>query len=182
MLPRARTLRRTAPVLAAVAAVALAASPAQGASTKKLLWATVNICDTVKHPNQMGVRGSMPGTGNAGKMFIRFTAEYFDAGHNKWTTVKGTGVSPWVLAGSSKLKHRQAGYTFNFDAPDPPGSTFILRSTADFKWTERRRVSKHSKKFHTVVVKRRRAITSSGHPETLGADPADFSSGVCQIA
>jgi hypothetical protein len=182
MLPRARTLRRTTPALAAVAAVALAAAPVQAASTKKLLWATVNICDTVAHPNQMGVRGSMPGTGRSGKMFIRFTAEFFDVGHNSWTNVKGTDTSPWVFAGSSKLRHRQAGYTFKFDAPNPPGSTFLLRSTADFKWTERHRVSKHSKKFHTVVIKRRRAITTTGHPDTLGADPKDYSNGACEIS
>ena len=182
MLPRARMLRRTAPVLAAVAAVAVAASPAQAAGTKKYLWATVNICDTAKHPNQMGVRGSLPGTGNSGKMFIRFTAQYFDAGHNTWANVKGTDTSPWVLAGSSERRYRQAGYTFNFDAPSPPGSTFLLRATADFKWTERHRVSKHSKKFHTVVIKRRRAITSPGHLNTLGADPKDYSSDKCQIS
>src|SRR3954453_2189217 len=114
MLPRALTLRRTAPVLAAAAALALAAAPVQAASTKKLLWATVNICDTAEHSNQMGVRGSMPGTGNPGKMFMRFTAQYFDAGHNPWANVKGTDTSPWVLAGSSERRYRQAGYTFNF--------------------------------------------------------------------
>src|SRR5581483_10375008 len=111
----------------------LAAAPAQAASTKKLLWATVNICDTTAHPNEMGIRGSMPGTGHTGKMFIRFTAEYFDSGHNRWDEVSGKDVSPWVLAGSSRLKFRQAGYNFRFDPPKVAGATFLLRSTADFK-------------------------------------------------
>ena len=181
MLPRAPKPRLSVPVLLLAAALLLPAAPSHAASTKKYLWATVNICDTTAHPNEMGVRGSMPGTGHTGKMFVRFTAEYFDSGHNKWTEVSGQDVSPWVFAGSSKKKFREAGYTFKFDAPSPPGSTFLLRSTADFKWTQRKRVSPHSKKFHTVVVKRRRAVTSSGHPNTLGADPEDYSNGACQV-
>jgi hypothetical protein len=39
------------------------------------LWATVNVCDTERSPDAMGVRASMPGNGKPQVMFMRFTAQ-----------------------------------------------------------------------------------------------------------
>src|SRR5262245_47393421 len=61
------------PLGATIGAVALLMSPAvdvAGARTadsilhSKRLWATVNVCDTVGHPDSLGIRGSMPGSGD----------------------------------------------------------------------------------------------------------------------
>ena len=50
------------------------------------LWATVNICDTLRHPDQMGVRASMPGDGTHERMFMRFRAQFLNATTHKWPT------------------------------------------------------------------------------------------------
>ena len=64
-----RTAHRAAAVtltglLVAAAAVA-AATTGMPKQTSPLLWATINVCDTAAHPNTIGIRGSMPGTGDA---------------------------------------------------------------------------------------------------------------------
>jgi hypothetical protein len=156
-------------IVSAVACCAAAALPAGAATTPKYLWATVNVCDTAVHDNMMGVRASMPGDGEHTKMYMRFTAQYYDRTHQLWSEVKGSGVSDWIYVGSGQYAHRQAGYTFAFDPPN--GKTFELRGAVDFKWTQGRRI------VRTVHV-----ITKGGHPNTKGADPKNYSSALCQIS
>ena len=45
----------------------------------------------------------------------------------------GTGVSPWVYAGSAQYGRRQAGWTFAFSEP-PEGVTFTMRAQVEFEW------------------------------------------------
>jgi hypothetical protein len=103
------------------------------ASATPELWATVNICDTANAPDSMGVRASMPGNGTSQRMYMRFTAEYWSRSREAWAPVAGSGVSPWVFAGSAEYARRQAGWTFQF-APPPPGVTFTMRANVEFEW------------------------------------------------
>jgi hypothetical protein len=157
--------------VAAIVAVFVVTGSAQAAPPK--LWATVNICDTLRHPDQMGVRASMPGNGTRERMWMRFHAQFFDSTKNAWSDVKSGGVSPWILGGSALFMTRQAGYTFVFKAP-PAGSTFTLRGRVDFQW----RAKRHRR---TVVVRRAHANTKGGIKSTDGADPPGYSSGLCTI-
>lgn len=97
------------------------------------LWATVNICDTADAADSMGVRASMPGNGSDQRMYMRVTAEYWSRARQAWTPVGGSGVSPWVYAGSAEYARRQAGWTFAFAAP-PQGVTFTMRAQVEFQW------------------------------------------------
>jgi hypothetical protein len=160
-------------VAAVVLALAAFSSTAQAAPRPSTLWATVNICDTLRHPDQMGVRASMPGNGTRERMFMRFHAQFYDASKNTWSDVKTGGVSPWILAGSAMFVARQAGYTFTFKPP-APGSSYTLRGAVDFQW----RAKRHRR---TVVVRRARANTKGGLKSISGADPPGYSSGVCTI-
>jgi hypothetical protein len=103
------------------------------ASDTPELWATVNICDTAKAPDSMGVRASMPGNGTRQRMYMRFSAEYWSRSRQAWTPVSGSGVSPWVFAGSAQYERRQAGWTFHF-SPPPAGVTFTMRANVEFQW------------------------------------------------
>ena len=158
---------------AVVLAFAALSGTAQGAPRPPTLWATVNICDTLRHPDQMGVRASMPGNGKRQRMWMRFHAQFFDSSTNTWSDVKTGGVSPWILAGSALFRTRQAGYTFTFKAP-AAGSSFTLRGAVDFQWRGKR----HG---HTIVVRRAQANTKGGVKSTDGADPPGYSSGLCTI-
>jgi hypothetical protein len=157
-------------IVSAVACCAAAALPA-AAATKPIkdLWATVNICDTPTHDNMMGVRASMPGDGEHTKMYMRFTAQYYDPGNQAWPTVKQNGVSDWIYVGSGDYARRQAGFTFAFRPLN--GETFELRGVVDFKWTKGRR-----------IVRTAHVLTKGGHPNTKAADPKNYSSALCQMS
>jgi len=161
----------------AAAAVVVGCSSASAAAPPKHLWATVNICDTAAHPNEMGVRASMPGNHTRQRMFMRFHAQFYNPSNKKWFNVKGNGVSPWQPVGSARAKVRQAGYTFSFTQP-PSGSPFVLRGVVDFQWREKRRT--RSGKRRMVVVRTLHANTKGEHP-AAGADPPRYSSGTCEI-
>jgi hypothetical protein len=122
------------------------------ASNTPELWATVNICDTADAPDAMGVRASMPGNGTRQRMYMRFRAEYWSRARQDWAPVAGTGVSPWVFAGSAEYARRQAGWTFEFAAP-PAGVTFTMRAIVEFEW--RRPDDQVARRGHRRALRRR---------------------------
>lgn len=149
---------------------AVAALPAAAFQKRpRDLWATVNVCDTQRHDNMMGVRASMPGDAEHTRMYMRFSAQYYDRSRQLWSNVTGSGVSKWIYVGSGQYARRQGGYTFAFDPPTN-GRDFILRGAVDFKWTKHRR-----------IVRTAHVLTKAGHPRTRGADPRRYSASLCQI-
>lgn len=141
------------------------------ASRPPALWATVNICDTTANPDSMGIRASMPGNGTDQRMWVRFTAEYWSRSRQAWTAVGGSGVSPWVHAGSANYARRQVGWTFSF-APPPKGVTFTMRAHVEFEW--RARPSRR-------VVRSLIRTTETGIAGVDGGDPAGTSKAACLI-
>ena len=154
----------------AIACCCLAAAASVTAATRpKDLWATVNVCDTEVHKDMMGVRASMPGDAQHTKMYMRFVAQYYERTKQLWSDVQGSSISHWILVGSGDFARRQGGYTFAFDPPKS-GKTFVLRGAVDFKWTK-----------GTRIVRSAHVNTKGGHPGTKGADPKDYSAGLCEI-
>ncbi len=154
------------PTLASVLlALLVAATPAAAQKQKsiyqsKLLWATINVCDTVDHPNTIGIRASIPGSGvRAEEMYMRFQVQYWKASDNSWHNIGPSGDSGFIFVGSGRYRARQAGRNFVLKPP-PQGKTHLLRGAVTFEW---RRGDK--------VVRRARKRTRSGHPNTRGADP-----------
>jgi hypothetical protein len=134
-----------------------------------LLWATVNVCDTADHPDTVGIRGSMPGSGDPKeRMTMRFQLQYFKAADKRWHNIGPTGDSGRIAVGSGKYRARQTGRDFTVRPPGIGG--FQLRGAVTFEW---RRGHK--------LVRRVRERTRSGHPGTAGADPDDFSAATCTV-
>jgi hypothetical protein len=155
--------------------VLVAACPAAASSKghtirdSPLLWSTVNVCDTLTHPDTIGIRGSMPGSGRAGEvMYMRFQVQFFNAVSQQWHNIRKGGDSGFVKVGSAGFKARQAGRLFVF-AP-PAGGSWQLRGVVTFEW-----------KVGREVVRRVREHTSAGH-RAAEADPAGYSSDTCVIA
>ncbi|MFL5826484.1 MAG: hypothetical protein ACJ76V_08170 [Thermoleophilaceae bacterium] len=169
-----RRLLITAAAAAFVAGLIVVPTGAEAAKSSKYLWATINICDTLKHPDQMGVRASMPGDGTYKRMYIRFRAQFYDAAKKQYHDVQGSGLSGWIYAGSARYKFRQAGFTFSFDTP-APGAGFKLRGVVSFEWRKK-------KNHHWVVVRKATKVTTGGRAGVHGADPPGYSSGTCQIS
>jgi hypothetical protein len=133
-----------------------------------LLWATVDVCDTAAHPDTIGIRGSMPGTGDGHQqMYMKFVVEYRSpSGH--WLYLGGAGVSKFVAVGAGSSPARQAGQ--DFAVARSATITHTLRGVIVFEW----RLGGHT------IAQQVRA-TRSGHTAAAGADPPGYSTATCTI-
>lgn len=170
-----RRASRSALLAAGLAAAATAftgPAPAQGGSTvysSKLLWATVNICDTEDHPDTVGIRGSMPGSGRSSeRMFMRFQLQFYERKAKQWRNIGAGGDSGFVPVGSARFKQRQSGR--NFTVRPPRTGAFTMRGAVTFEWRK-----------DGEVVRRARKRTTSKHGSTAGADPKGFSAASCNV-
>ncbi|MBA3327142.1 MAG: hypothetical protein H0T43_02420 [Solirubrobacterales bacterium] len=166
----------------AVALLAIVVGPVAGAgaqseprdpsrrtvSDSELLWATVNVCDTEKHPDTIGVRGSMPGARDGREMmWMRFQVQYFSPADGRWHQVRSGGDSGFVRVGRARFEARQSGRSFRFA---PRSRSVLLRGVVTFEW---RRSGE--------VVRRARKRTTADHRSSAGADPENHSASNCTI-
>jgi hypothetical protein len=165
-----RNPRRVAACALAVGAVAVApALAAEPSPTPRspLLWATINVCNPKDHPGTIGIRGSMPGTGDAHEsMFMQFRVEYLRA--RVWTNIGASGESPFEAAGSATSRSRQVGVDFRIDAST--GRHYLLRGVVTFQWR------RHGRAVATTL-----RSTTTGHDTGAGADPPGYSAAVCSM-
>ncbi|HEV7492398.1 hypothetical protein [Baekduia sp.] len=156
--------------LSGAAALAGAATTGPTVDQSPLLWATINICDTAKHPDTIGIRASMPGSGKkAEKMYMRFQVQYFRASTQTWAPTDATVDSGFQSVGSALFRRRESGWNFSI-TPPPAGQTYRLRGIVSFEW----RIGKK-------VVRKAQKRTHSGHKGTFGADPKTASAAECII-
>lgn len=152
------------------APIATAATGAGGTAMTRL-WATVNVCDTVDHPDAIGIRGAMSGNGDrTQRMFMRFQVQYYDRDAGRWRATGANGDSGFIDVGAAYYRLRQAGRTFTVTAPPVSGQGFRLRGMVTFEWRK-----------DGEVVRRARRRTTGNHPNTRGADPVGFSAGSCVV-
>ena len=158
-----RTSLATCLALAAALVVpaAAAARPAQG----DRLWATVNVCDTSRHPNEVGIRASMPGVPRRAVRRMRFRVQWRDG--SRWRFVTGAD-SGWRKLSRSRGRAIESGWSFEFE---PPAKAITFRGVVGYRWVRNGR-----------IVAGAREITESGHRSTAGADPADYSAATCSMA
>jgi hypothetical protein len=153
----------------AASARVTAVDPGGTLDASKALWATINVCDTTGHPDGIGIRGSMPGSGDhRERMFMRFQVQYFDAGVQQWHNTAADGDSSFLAVGSAALRVRESGRTFTITPP--VSGSYLLRGVVTFEW---RRGGQ--------VVRRARKRTAAGHAGTVGSDPAGFTAATCEI-
>jgi hypothetical protein len=134
-------------------------------------WATVNICDTVGHPDGIGIRGAMPGTGDRGdELFMRLQVQFLRRADGTWRDVGRAADSGFVDVGNGAARVRQAGRTFTFSPPGSGQPAFLLRGVVTFEW-----------RHGGEVLRRARRLTTAGREDAIGADPAGFSAATCSI-
>jgi hypothetical protein len=163
--------RRSLRLLAFAAALLAAFLPSSALGARQdpdpALWATVNVCDTASHPDTIGIRGSMPGDGRSGdRMYMRFTVQ-FQASDGTWRALSSGGRSGWEAVGTGVWESRQSGWSFQVR---PPEGSVRLRGVVRFEWRRGGR-----------VVRREARATEAGHRSTAGADPRNYSRGVCIV-
>src|SRR5438094_2682887 len=157
---------------AAVTVTVLVTTPALGASkasftpkqrallVSRQLWATVDVCDPPDQPYTVGIRGSMPGDGQAHhKMYMSFRLQYMSNSLKRWVDLAGASSS-FVAVGTG-ASARQGGRSFQLVAGN---SASTLRGVVTFQW----------RRGKTVMFSVSRP-TSGGHKSLAGADPAGYS-------
>jgi hypothetical protein len=157
----------------AIIALSLAVAPATADAYRRTpaVWATVNVCDTLTRPNQMGIRGSMAGLARKSRMYMRFRVQ-FQNSEGVWKTLKSSQLSDsgWRRVAAGRRGEYDSGWSFEFKPP-VSGGAHVLRGLVLFEWRRAHR-----------VVRRSRATTEAGHPGTAGAEPPEFSAETCEIA
>jgi hypothetical protein len=146
------------------ALLALAVFPAAAAADDGP-WATVNICDTAKHSDAIGIRASMPGTPRRARLAMRFRVQYRTSGGG-WADVAGAD-SGWRDLGPAGGAPLQSGWSFTFADPQTP---VVLRGMVRFRW----------RRLH-VPARFSQQATTAGHRSSAGADPPGYSAATCML-
>jgi hypothetical protein len=180
-LLRARFAAAGAALLAAVAAAVAQAAPAAAAPRARgaqlpaalrmssQLWATIDVCNPPHQRDTVGIRGSMPGDGQAhDAMYMRFRLQYVDPAARRWIDLPHAD-SGYLLVGSSRSA-RQAGRSFVLFPPSG-GAAFNLRGVVSFQW-------RHGSRALGALSR----ATAPGHQSLAGADPPNYSAATCRIA
>jgi len=145
------------------------AAPAAADARIKNLWFSVDVGDTEKKPDTIGIRARMPGDGTKRRLWMRFRTQFYSDQDFGWKYVEKGGRSKWLEVGSAIFAYKETGLEFEFDPPSA-GNSFLLRGVVEFQWR-----SKGGK-----VVRRTRKFTEDGH-RTRDADPRGFSAARCRI-
>jgi hypothetical protein len=149
--------------LIAAAIIALLAPSVAGAKDATP-WATVNVCDTVKRPDAIGIRASMPGVPNGARMAMRFRVQFKTK--DGWQDVKGA-ASRWQPVGIARGFAAESGWSFTFAHPNSPT---VLRGMVQLRWRKAGN-----------IVRQVELPTEAGHRSSAGADPADYSAATCTL-
>jgi hypothetical protein len=148
-------------LLAAVLALAVAPATATAAGP----WATVNVCDTARHPDAIGIRASVPGHPKRARLAMRFRVQYrTDSG--AWQDVEGAD-SGWRALGVARGYPVQSGWSFTFAHS---ANAVTLRGMVRF----RIRRPGSAARFTELA-------TTAGHRSSAGADPPDYSAATCTL-
>ncbi len=127
------------------------------------LWATVNICNSKRYPDTIGIRGQMPSLGFAAWLSMKIQLNYYSVNDKRFVPLP-TGGSHTTRLGRSAVKLQQGGATWTFNKP------VLLNASVEFVY---RRAGK--------LLGETTQTTTAGHPSAQFASPAHLSVKQCQI-
>jgi hypothetical protein len=164
----------TAGVLAAGAGGAESAGgvgPAQiaravhGAEQSHSLWATVNICDSRRDHNDIGVRGQMPALGFSSGLYMVVQVNFWSERQHRFLPIQSDLATTRLSLGAIANGLQQDGAVFPFSA-----HTGLLNATVTFIWTR-------GGKVIGQIVRR----TTAGHSDADHGNPPHYSAAQCRI-
>jgi hypothetical protein len=127
------------------------------------LWATVNTCNSVHHPNTIGIRGQMPALGFKAGLQMTFGVDYFSQANDAFLPLDH--VSQKLTLGEFTRGVHQEGVSFTFSP-----HAGLLRGRVRFEW-----------RFAGKPVGHVTRLTRLGHRNADYGDPKGFSSWKCDI-
>jgi hypothetical protein len=128
-------------------------------------WATVNVCDTAKQPDTIGIRASMSGLPKGAKLSMRFRVQY-KAADGTWADVEAAD-SGWRVLGIAKGVPAESGWSFSFARPSNP---VTLRGVVRYRWRK-----------GDTLPRTAEVVTEGGHRSSAGADPPGYSAANCEL-
>jgi hypothetical protein len=128
------------------------------------LWATINLCDTRRYPNTVGVRGQMPGLGFPSWMSMQIHVNYWSKQKHRF--LPSPGSRRLVRLGRSSTLLQQGGALEQFQ----PHKGYLFNATIQFIW-------RRSGKLLGQTTRR----TTAGHHGADFGDPKHFSAKQCKI-
>jgi hypothetical protein len=170
LLSLSRQIAAIAALLVSAPAAALGSSPTPAqmrtsvsrAERSSELWATINICNTPAHPNQLGVRAQIPALGFPASLSIAIEVKYFASGSFR----PDPGVKKLIRLGTQSNRVHQAGHTFQF-APHAG----LLTGAVTFAW-------KRGGQLLGQITR----PTTGGHRDVDFGDPRKHSAATCRIS
>lgn len=167
-----RLLRRRAEIITLLVLLVAPFAVAHAASAsddRREVWATVNVCDTARFPDTIGIRGSMPGSRSGAEVrWMRFVVDYYSAPAKRWYRLARGGDSGWLRVGKGR-RPRQSGRSLRIEPT--AGRPVLLRGRVFFQWRTE----------GGDVLQRAHARTRRGHRSNAGADPPGYSASTCVI-
>src|SRR3954447_10891049 len=147
-----------------LALVVLVFAPATARARDAATWATVNVCDTPKQPNEIGIRASMPGTPKGARLSMRFRVQFRSG--DEWVDVDDAD-SGWVNVGAARGSAVEYGWSFEFQRSTKPT---VLRGVVRFRWRR-----------GDTLPRQAEEVTEAGHRSGAGADPPGYSAATCAL-
>jgi hypothetical protein len=134
----------------------------QRAERSKYLWATVNICNTKRHPHAIGVRGQMPALGFPALLQMTVHLKYWSTAKSMFLPIPHVARNLSLGVASTGL--HQGGFTFTFTPP------VLLSGQIDFRWS-----------VHGHTLGRTTRSTGHGFKGVDGGDPPGHSASTCTM-
>lgn len=128
------------------------------------LWATVNVCNSHRYPNELGIRGQMPALGFPAWLSMEVKLYYYVSSQKRFAPVITNGTK-LVRLGRSSSGLQQSGALFQFSPHQPR-----LMATVRFIWRRSGRL------LGTVT----RSTTAGHHSADFGSPP-HHSAATCKI-
>jgi hypothetical protein len=140
------------------------------AERSKMLWATVNVCQTkgkrAARGGSIGVRGQMPTLGFASTLSMTIQLNRYSAESKSFVALPYSTARTTVSPGAFATDLHQDGAVFPFSGP-----AGLLNATVTFTWT------RAGKLLGSTTQQ-----TTAGHPDAAGGRPAHYSTAQCQLA
>jgi hypothetical protein len=134
------------------------------AERSKSLWATVNICNSARYPDTIGVRGQMPSLGFPAWLSMKIQLDYYSTASRQFVPLPGGGGTHTTRLGRSSSKLQQGGATWIFNMP------VLLNATITFVW-----------KREGKLLGETSQTTVAGHPNAQFGSPQHYSAKQCRL-
>lgn len=126
------------------------------------VWATVNICNTRRHPHTLGIRGQLPALGFPAQLYMSIQVNYWVKEKRKF--VPDSHAKHSLSLGTETSGRHQAGFTWRFAPPA------ILSGTITFEW-----------KLGRTIIGRTMRRAVRGIKNVDNSDPKGYSAATCRI-